>query len=44
MCAQRDWFSSFEKLDGCFIVMSDGHPCNIEGMGIVRIKMDDGIV
>ena len=22
----------------------DDHPCNIEGMGTVRIKMDDGIV
>ena len=26
------------------MVMGDDHPCNIEGMGIVRIKMDDGIV
>ena len=24
--------------------MGDVHPCNIEGMGTVRIKMDDGIV
>ena len=24
--------------------MSDDHPCNVEGMGTVRIKMDDGIV
>ena len=24
--------------------MGDDHPCNVEGMGIVRIKMDDGIV
>ena len=24
--------------------MGDDHPCNIEGMGTVRIKMDDGIV
>jgi len=44
MCPNMDWFSSFEKLDGCFTVMSDDHPCNIEGMGTVRIKMDDGIV
>ena len=36
--------SSFEKLDGCYTVMGDDHPCNIEGMGAVRIKMDDGIV
>ena len=24
--------------------MGDDHPCNIEGMGTVRIKMEDGIV
>ena len=24
--------------------MGDDHPCNIEGMGKVHIKMDDGIV
>jgi len=39
-----DWFSSFEKLDGCFVVMGDDHACNIEEMDTVRIKMDDGIV
>ena len=26
------------------MVIGDDHPCNIEGMGTVRIKMDDGIV
>ena len=44
VCPNRAWFSSFEKLDGCYMVMGDDHPCNIEGMGTVRIKMDDGIV
>ena len=24
--------------------MGDDHPCNVEGMGTVRIKMDNGIV
>ena len=32
MCPNREWFSSFEKLDGCSIVMGDDRPCNIEGM------------
>ena len=36
--------SSFEKVDGCFTVMGDDHPCNVEVIGTVRIKMDDGIV
>ena len=44
MYPNRDWFSSFEKLDGCFTVMGDDHSCNIEGMVTVCIKMDDGIV
>ena len=44
MCPNRAWFSSFEKLDGCFTIMGDDHPCNVEGMGTIRIKMDDVIV
>ena len=28
----RAWFSTFEKLDGCYTAMGDDHPCNIEGM------------
>ena len=44
VCPNRALFSSFKKLDGCFTVMGDDHPCNVEGMGIVRIKMDDVIV
>ena len=44
VCPNRTWFSSFEKLDGCYMVMGDDHPCNIEGMGTVRIKMEDEII
>jgi len=44
VCPNWAWFSSFENLDGCYTVMGGDHPCNIEGMGTVRIKMEDGIV
>ena len=44
LCPNRDWFSGFEKLDGCFTVMGDDHPCNVEGIDTVRIKMFNGIV
>jgi len=44
VCLNRDWFSSFEKLDRCFTIMGDDHPCNVEGIGTVRVKMFDGIV
>ena len=40
----RDWFSSFEKLDGCFAVMGDDHPCKVKGIGTVRVKMFDWMV
>ena len=44
VCLNMAWFSNFEKLDECYTVMGDDHPCNIEGMGTVRIKMDEEIV
>ena len=44
VCPNRDWFSNFEKLNGCFVVMSDDHPCQVEGVGTIRIKILDGIV
>ena len=45
MCAHTGTgFSSFEKLDRCFTVMGDDHPCNVEVIGTVRIKMFDAMV
>jgi len=44
VCLNRAWFSSLEKLDGYFTVMGDDHPCNVKGMGTVRISVFDGIV
>jgi len=45
MCARiGPDFLVFEKLDGCYTVIGDDHQCNIEGMGTVHIKMEDGIV
>ena len=32
VCPNRAWLSSFEKLDGCYTVMGDDHPYNIEGI------------
>jgi len=44
VCPNMDCFSNFEKLNGCFIVTGDDHPCNVEGISTVRVKMFDGIV
>jgi len=44
MCPNKDWFSNFEKLDGCSVVMADDRPYNIKVIGIVYIKTFDGVV
>ena len=44
VCPKRDWFSSFEKLDGCSVIMSDDRPCHKEEIGTVLVKMFDGMV
>ena len=35
---------SFEKVDGCSVIMGDDHLCNMEGIGIVQINMFNGMV
>ena len=42
-CPNRGWFSSFEKLEGCSVVMGNYHPCSVEGVGTIRIRMFDGM-
>ena len=42
MCARTG--TDFLPLRWMFQVMGDDHPCNVEGIGTVRIKMFDGIV
>ena len=44
VCPNRDWFSNFEKLDGCSVVMGDDRPCHMKGIGTVLVKMFDGMV
>ena len=46
VCPNRNWFSSFEKLDGygCFVIMGDDRQCNMTGIGTVHIKMFNGMV
>ena len=44
VCPKRNWFSSFEKLDGSIELMGDDHTCRMEGIGIILIKMFDGMV
>ena len=43
VCPNRDWFTNFEKLEGCSVVMGDDHPCIMEGVGTIPIRIFDGM-
>ena len=44
VCHNRDWFSIFEKLDGCSVIIDDDHPCNMKRIVTVQIRMFDGMI
>ena len=44
VCPNKDYFSSFKKLDGYFVVIGDDRLCYVEGIGLTYIKIFDGIV
>ena len=44
MCPNRDLFSTYETMSTCVVVMGNNASCKITGIGIVRIKMFDGVV
>ena len=44
VCPNKDWFSNFEKLDRCSVIMGDNRLCNMEGIGTIQIKMFDRMV
>ena len=44
VCHKREWFASFEKLNGGMVQMVDDHTCIMDGVGMVFIKIIDGIV
>ena len=44
MSPNRDWFSTYKTLNSCDVLMGNNSFCNIIGIGIVKIKIFDGIV
>ena len=44
MCPNQDWFSTYETVSRCAILMGNNVSCRIAGIGTVRIKMFDGVV
>ncbi|KAL5768311.1 hypothetical protein ACOSQ2_015094 [Xanthoceras sorbifolium] len=44
MCPNRDWFSTYESIDGGIVLMGNNAQCKTVGIGTIRIRMHDGIV
>ena len=44
MCPNRDWVSTYEIVSKGVVVMGNNASCKIVGIGMVRIKMFDGVV
>ena len=44
MMPNRDWFVTFQEIDGGKVLMGNDGACSIVGKGMVQIKMVDGIV
>ncbi|KAL5739750.1 hypothetical protein ACOSP7_028640 [Xanthoceras sorbifolium] len=44
MCPNRDWFSTYESIDGSIVLMRNNTQCKTVSIGTIRIRMYDGIV
>ncbi|CAL9002404.1 unnamed protein product [Prunus brigantina] len=44
MCPIREWFSSFEELDGGVVLMGNNNACKTQGIGKICLKMHDGTI
>ena len=44
MCPHREWFATYEPLNGGSVSMGNDTKCRVVGIGTIRFKMFDGIV
>ena len=44
MTPYRDWFSSYDSIEGGVILLGNNVSCKVFGIGSVKIKMHDGII
>ena len=44
MCPNKDWFVTYQALEGGKVLLGDNKACKVVGTGTIRIKMYDGIV
>jgi hypothetical protein len=44
MSPKRDWFTTYDSVNGGSVLMGNNFACKIVGIGTIRIRMHDGIV
>lgn len=44
MCHNKDWFATYQSIDGGKVLMKNNVACKVVGIGSIQIKMYDGIV
>ena len=44
MCLNRNWFTTYREINGGSVLMDNNVACKTGVIGIVKIKMHDGIV
>ena len=44
MTPKSDWFTTYRSISGGEVLMGNNMTCKVMGIGIVRIKMYDGVV
>ena len=42
MCPRRDWFSSYQEVNGGKLLLGNNMSCNVVGIGTMAINMHDG--
>ena len=42
--SHREWFATYQKVDGGSVSLGDDHPCKIARVGSIRMRMYDGII
>jgi len=44
ICPHRHWFLTYDKNSGGSVLMGNDAPCKSIGIGLVQIRMHDGLV
>lgn len=44
MCPHKHWFTSYEDVDGCSVIIGNSTPCTVVGKGSIQIKTHDGVI